>query len=146
MTRNSFSVCCSAHVKESKTVLDSRFHAMDSGFQVLDFGFFVSGAWIPDSNHRLDSKGKNLLDSGIQETLHGVILGDRPSVLMELCCKLYQSSNTCSYRCCHQTESKIETMAQKIKESINYGTNIKVDMAGQTFRRFIGTDTWIFEN
>ena len=25
----------SPHVKESKTVLDSRFHAMDSGFQVL---------------------------------------------------------------------------------------------------------------
>ena len=33
-----------AHVRESKTVLDSRFHAMDSGF-------FVSGTWIPDSYH-----------------------------------------------------------------------------------------------
>ena len=54
MTRNSFSVSCSPHVKESKTVLDSRFHDMDSGFQVLDFGFLVSGTLNPDSNHRLD--------------------------------------------------------------------------------------------
>ena len=35
---------------ESKTVLDSGFHAMDSGFQIVDFGAFVSGIWIPDSN------------------------------------------------------------------------------------------------
>ena len=34
-----------SHVKESKTVLDSGFHAVDSGFLV-----FVSGTWIPDSN------------------------------------------------------------------------------------------------
>ena len=31
--------------------LDSKFHALDSGFQVLDSGFFLSGTWIPDSNH-----------------------------------------------------------------------------------------------
>ena len=38
------------HVRESKTVLDSRFHSVDSVIQVLDSGFFVSGTWIPDSN------------------------------------------------------------------------------------------------
>ena len=36
---------------ESKTVLDSGFHAEDSGFQVLVSGFSVSGSWIPDFNH-----------------------------------------------------------------------------------------------
>ena len=35
----------------------------------------------------------------------------------KLCCKLYQSSKICSYRHCHQTESKIETMAQNIKRN-----------------------------
>ncbi|CAH3150596.1 unnamed protein product [Porites lobata] len=40
---------------ESKTVLDSGFHAMDSGFQIVDFGAFVSGIWIPDSNRWRDS-------------------------------------------------------------------------------------------
>ena len=44
----------SPHVRESKTVLDSRFHAVDSGFQVLDSGFFVNGTWIPDSKQLLD--------------------------------------------------------------------------------------------
>ena len=34
------------HVRESKTVLDSRFHAVDSGFQVLETGLFISGTWI----------------------------------------------------------------------------------------------------
>ena len=49
------------HVKESKTDLDSGFwilhsglwtglYALDSGFQLSDFGFFVSGTWIPDTN------------------------------------------------------------------------------------------------
>ena len=40
---------------ESKTVLDSGFHAMDSGFQIVDFEAFVSGIWIPDSNRWRDS-------------------------------------------------------------------------------------------
>ena len=44
-------IVSSRHVKESKTVLDSEFHAVDSVFQVLDSGFFLSGTWIPDSNH-----------------------------------------------------------------------------------------------
>ena len=36
------------YVKESKrTVLHSGFHTVDTGFQVLDFGFFVSKTWIP---------------------------------------------------------------------------------------------------
>ena len=36
----------SRHVRESKTVLDSGFHAMDSRFQLLDF----SGTFILDSD------------------------------------------------------------------------------------------------
>ena len=48
-------------VRESKTVVDSGFHALDSGhwtpgFQVQDSGFFVSGTWIPDSNRRVQKK------------------------------------------------------------------------------------------
>ena len=35
--------------RKFKTVLDSGFHAMDPGFQLLDFGLFVSKTWIPDS-------------------------------------------------------------------------------------------------
>ena len=34
----------SPHVSESK-----EFHAVDSGFKVLDSGFFVRETWIPDS-------------------------------------------------------------------------------------------------
>ena len=37
-------VMVSPGVRESKNVLDSGFHVMDSGF-------FVSGTWIPDSKH-----------------------------------------------------------------------------------------------
>ena len=48
---------------------------LDSGFQVLDPGCFVSGPWIADSLSCIsDSKaqdsgfhGKNLLDSGFHE-------------------------------------------------------------------------------
>ena len=40
----------SPHVRESMTVLDSGFHAVDSGLQVLDFGFLFSGTGIPDFN------------------------------------------------------------------------------------------------
>ena len=36
------------YVNESKrTVLHSGFHNVDTVFQVLDFGFFVSRTWIP---------------------------------------------------------------------------------------------------
>ena len=38
-----FFLCC-------KTVLDSGFYAVDSGFQVMDFRFFVSGTRIPYSS------------------------------------------------------------------------------------------------
>ena len=38
------------HVRKSKTVLDCGFHAVDSEFQVLYFGFFDRGTWIPDSS------------------------------------------------------------------------------------------------
>ena len=37
----------SLYVKESKpTVLHYGFHTVDTGFQLLDFGFFVSRTWI----------------------------------------------------------------------------------------------------
>ena len=70
----------SPHVRESKTVLDSGFHAVDSGFQLLgsrsytvELGFqipIVSGipdshSCIPDPRPRiLDSTSKNFQDSG----------------------------------------------------------------------------------
>ena len=40
----------SPHVRKSLTVLDSGFHAVDSGLQVLDSGFLFSGTGIPDFN------------------------------------------------------------------------------------------------
>ena len=40
----------SPHVRESMTVLDSGFHAVDSGLQVPDSGFLFSGTGIPDFN------------------------------------------------------------------------------------------------
>ena len=48
----------SPHVRESKTVLDSGFHAVDSRF-------FVSGTWVLDSNRQWDS-GFLQLYSGFQ--------------------------------------------------------------------------------
>ena len=45
----------SPSVRESKTFLDSGFHALDSWSQVLDCEFFVRGTWIPDSNRYWDS-------------------------------------------------------------------------------------------
>ena len=82
----------SPHVRESKTLLDSGFHAVDSGFQLLDSRSFSVELWfririvsgipdsytcIPDSKaqdsgfHKQkfskipDSKCKNFPDSGI---------------------------------------------------------------------------------
>ena len=48
-------VFLSLHIRESKTVLDSGFHAVDSGFQVPMLRVFVSGTWIPHSNLKWDS-------------------------------------------------------------------------------------------
>ena len=76
------------HVRESRTVLDSGFHAVDSGFRVpdsclflwnLDSGFqsFVVGFRIPCVVFRIpkpmiqDSASKIFPDSGIQMPLHG---------------------------------------------------------------------------
>ena len=78
----------SPYVRESKTVLDSGFHSVDSGFQLLDsrsfsmeLGFrisIVSGipnsySCIPDSKAKIpDSTGKNFQDSGFHmQTLPG---------------------------------------------------------------------------
>ena len=55
----------SPHVRESKTILDSGFHAVDSRFQILlnscygfhfglSYGFFASGVRIPESNSYWD--------------------------------------------------------------------------------------------
>ena len=52
----------SLHVRESKTVLDSGFHAVDYGFQVLDSSICQ---WDLDSGfHAVDSRFK-VLDSSI---------------------------------------------------------------------------------
>ena len=53
------------YVRKCKTVLDSRVHAIDWGFRVLDCGFFVNGTWIPHSNCKWDS-GFPELYSGFQ--------------------------------------------------------------------------------
>ena len=37
-------------VRESKTVLNAGFRAVDYGFQVLDSLFFATGTWAPDSS------------------------------------------------------------------------------------------------
>ena len=36
----------SPNVRESKTLFDSGFHAVNSRFQVLNYRFFASGSWI----------------------------------------------------------------------------------------------------
>ena len=43
----------SPHVKNSKTVLHSGFHAVHPGIKVLHSGFFVSGTQVLDSNRYL---------------------------------------------------------------------------------------------
>ena len=74
---------CLHHVRESQSVLDSRFHATDSRFQVMHSGFFVSGTCtkistiggVPDSLRCiLDFKAQNpnsineiFLDSGFHK-------------------------------------------------------------------------------
>ena len=45
--------------------MDSGYHAVDFGLQVLDFSFFVGETWIPDSSRKLDS-GDPELFSGFQ--------------------------------------------------------------------------------
>ena len=47
------------YVRESKTVLDSGFNAVDFGFLWLDFGFFVSGFRIPIVRGILHSEAQN---------------------------------------------------------------------------------------
>ena len=55
-----FQTRASPHLRKSKTVLGSGLHAVDSGFKVLDFGFFVSlripEPSIPASNNTLTLK------------------------------------------------------------------------------------------
>ena len=67
----------SPHVTESKTVLDSGFHALNSGFPVLDSRLLVKfGFWIPIFSRVPvslscipDSKAQNFRESGIQISL-----------------------------------------------------------------------------
>ena len=67
--RTTIALLVSPYVRESKTVLESGFHALDSGFQVLLPGTITLsvelGIWIPDST------SKKLPDSGILISLHG---------------------------------------------------------------------------
>ena len=63
-----------AHIRESKTVLDSGLHTLDSGFFVSPFQLFVlPHSSIPQANisRILDSKGKIFLDPGVRIPLHG---------------------------------------------------------------------------
>ena len=63
-----------AHIRESKTVLDSGLHTLDSGFFVSPFQLFVlPHSLIPRANisRILDSKGKIFLDPGVRIPLHG---------------------------------------------------------------------------
>ena len=52
LNRFTFLVIFSPHVRESKTVLDSGFHTVDSGFQYLSLEL---GFWIPVVSGILDS-------------------------------------------------------------------------------------------
>ena len=45
-----FNLYNSAYVREYKTILDSGFHAVDSGSQVLDSAALVSGSGILDTS------------------------------------------------------------------------------------------------
>ena len=93
-----------SHVRQSETVLDPGFHALDSGFQVLYssrewnlVGFWIeldwAGFWIRKTRI-LDSTSKNFQDSGIPIPLDDVALHDsqRRSLeqhsvaMLEKCC------------------------------------------------------------
>ena len=60
----------STHVIEPKTVLETKFHAVDSGLKVLDFSL-VSGTWVLDPVVRgiPDFTSKHFPDSGIPISL-----------------------------------------------------------------------------
>ena len=59
----------SPNARESKTVLNSGFRAVDFGLQIMDSGFFVCGTWIPDCNRLWDSDSSNCIPvSGFQST------------------------------------------------------------------------------
>ena len=47
--------------------LDSGFYAVYSGFQVMDFGFLVSGTWIPVSNRYSGIPDSIAQDSGFHK-------------------------------------------------------------------------------
>ena len=77
----------SPHVRESRIVLDSGLHAVDSGFQVLDSCLFL---WNLDSRFESfivafripkpmiqDSASKIFPDSGIQMPLHVAVKEQR---------------------------------------------------------------------
>ena len=53
MCKQSVALCVVIQDSQTEIVLHSGFHAVDSGLQVLDSGFDISGTWILDkySNH-----------------------------------------------------------------------------------------------
>lgn len=147
LTRNSFSVSCLPHVKETNArqswilystpwIPVSRYQIFDSLSEELGFRIPIIG-WIPDFLEL------NSQDSGLQRQKfagywnpQNLTWGDpwrqtfspKGAVL-----QIISISHTCSYRRCHQTESKIETIIQNIKRNYELITHT----AGQTFRRFI---------
>ena len=103
----------SAHVRESRTVLDSGSHAVDSEFQLLDSsrcqwnldsGFqSLVGFQIPWTVFRipkariLDSTSKNFPHSGIGIPLHGAIvtsvkLDETSGIVLANICKVYATT------------------------------------------------------
>ena len=48
--------CVSHYVRKCKTAMDSGFHAVESKFHILNIGYLVIEAWIPDFNRQRDSK------------------------------------------------------------------------------------------
>ena len=69
-TERRFVTGAAPNVRESKTVLDSRFHAVDSGFQVLDIELFVRGTWIPDANRWWDPDSLSVIPEAQDSVFH----------------------------------------------------------------------------
>ena len=70
-----FSLYCPIYVKESKTVLESGFDAVDSGFQVLD------ASLCPDSNRWWDSGFLELYSRFQQQNVLGFLFMGRLAIV-----------------------------------------------------------------
>ena len=80
---SSESIIVSPHIRESKTVVDSGFQAVNSGFQMLDSSLSVElGFRIPIVSRILDSKAR---DSGFQKQSFPVFQDPDSLIWGELC-------------------------------------------------------------